>query len=229
MTTPRVSVVIAVFNGERFIRDAIRSVLLQGCPALELIVVDDGSTDGTAAAIAEFPEVRYVHQANAGQPAALNLGVHLASGDMLAFNDADDLWTAGRLTAQLDAFADTPSLDAVFGHVEQFLEPDAPPAVAAALTEARRVQPSRLHTAMLVRRNAFDSVGAFREDLRIASVVDWAHRAQQTGLRDTVLSFVVLRRRLHGNNIGFTQKNAAPDAYLAVAKAALARRRAKGQ
>lgn len=229
MTTPRISVVIAVYNGERFIRDAIISVRAQDYPALELIVVDDGSIDGTAAAIAEFPDVRYAHQANAGQAAALNHGVRLAGGDMLAFNDADDLWTAGRLAAQLDAFAETPSLDAVFGHVEQFLEPDAPPAVTAALTEARRVQPSRLHSAMLIRRRAFDSIGAFREDMRIASVVDWAHRAQQASLREKVLSLVVLRRRLHSQNIGFVQKSAAPDAYLAVAKAALARRRAKDQ
>jgi glycosyltransferase involved in cell wall biosynthesis len=219
-------VVIAVFNGERFIRDAIRSVLSQEHPALELIVVDDGSTDRTAAAIAEFRDACYVHQVNAGQPAALNRGVGVATGELLAFNDADDLWTAGRLETQLSALNDG-SFEAVYGHVEQFLEPDAPPAIAAALTPERRVQPSRLHTAMLVRRAAFDRVGAFREDLRIGSVVDWAHRAQQAGLREQMLEEIVLRRRLHSQNIGLTQKQAASDAYLAVARAALARRREK--
>lgn len=225
--TPIVSVVIAVFNGERFIREAIRSVQEQRHASLELIVVDDGSTDGTAAAIREFSGVQYVHQANAGQPAALNHGVRLATGAFLGFNDADDLWTARRLAVQLDALAAEPSLAAVYGHVEQFLEADAPPAVAAALTDTRRIQPSRLHTAMLVRREAFDRVGAFREDMRIGSVVDWAHRSQQAGLRERMLEHVVLRRRLHGQNIGWLQKNAASEAYLAVAKAALARRRRK--
>jgi len=222
----RVSVVIAVFNGVRFIRDAILSVLSQEHPALELVVVDDGSTDATAAAIAEFPEVCYVHQVNAGQPAALNRGLAVATGDLLAFNDADDLWTAGRLAAQIEALGDG-AFDAVYGHVEQFLEADAPPAIAAALIPERRIQPSRLHTAMLVRRDAFNRVGTFREDLRIGSVVDWAHRAQHAGLRDRMLDLIVLRRRLHSQNIGLTQKSAAPDAYLAVARAALARRRGK--
>ena len=225
--TPSVSVVMAVFNGERFVAEAIRSVFAQGHPSLELIVIDDGSTDGTPKAIAAIAAVQYVRQENRGQPAALNHGVSLARGELLAFNDADDVWTEGRLLAQLAALAEETSLDAVFGRVEQFLEPDAPAAITAALTPARRILPSRLHTAMLVRRPAFDRVGAFREDLRIGSVVDWAHRAQQAGLQTRVLDSIVLRRRLHGGNTGYLQKSKASEDYLAVAKAALARRRGK--
>lgn len=228
MIPASVSVVIAVWNGERFIRDAIRSVLAQDHLGLELVVVDDGSTDGTAAAIAEFPQVRYAHQPNAGQPAALNHGVRLASGGLLAFNDADDLWTPGRLEAQLAAFQADPSPDVVFGHVEQFLEADAPFGVVSRLTEARKIQPSRLHTALLVKRSAFDRIGFFREDIRIGSVVDWANRARQGGLRERMLDFVVLRRRLHSQNIGLRLKSEASADYLAVAFAAIARRRGKG-
>jgi glycosyltransferase involved in cell wall biosynthesis len=221
-----VSVVIAVYNGERYLREAIRSVQSQGHPDLEVVVIDDGSTDASAAVIAEFPGVRTARQANAGQATALNHGVRLARGALLAFNDSDDLWTPGRLAVQLHALLAAPEIDAVYGHVEQFLDEGVPASVAAGLTPERRVQPSRLHTAMLIRREAFDRVGPFREDLRIGSVVEWASRAKDL-LTERVLDEIVLRRRLHGANIGLTQKRLATEGYLAIARAALERRREK--
>jgi hypothetical protein len=114
----------------------------------------------------------------------------------------------------------------VYGHVEQFLDESAPESVAAGLTPDRRVQPSRLHTAMLIRREAFDRVGPFREDLRIGAVVEWAARAKDL-ISERVLDEIVLRRRLHGANIGLTQKQAATEDYFAIARAALERRRGK--
>lgn len=226
MSAQSVSVVMAVYNGERYLRDSIRSVQAQGHPDLEIIVIDDGSTDASSEVIAEFPGVRTARQGNAGQATALNHGVRLARGALLAFNDADDLWTPGRLALQLRELAAAPELDVVYGHVEQFLDEGAPASVAAGLTPDRRVQPSRLHSAMLVRREAFDRVGPFRQDLRIGSVVEWATRAKGL-LSERVLDAIVLRRRLHGENVGLTQKQSATEDYLAIARAALERRRGK--
>jgi glycosyltransferase involved in cell wall biosynthesis len=225
VTGPEVSVLIAVYNGERFLRDAVESVLAQAHPALEVIVVDDGSTDGSAAAVRGLDGVRVIRQENAGQPSALNRGLDHATGEFLAFNDADDLWTPGRLAAQLAACKAEPSLEAVFGHVEQFAEADAPPGVVAGLTPDRVVQPSRLHTAMLIRREAFDRIGPFDTTLRIGGVAEWADRTRRAGLREHMLDDVVLRRRLHAANIGLQQREAARADYLALARAALARRR----
>lgn len=228
MTAPSVSVLIAVYNGERFLREAVESVLAQRHPALEVIVVDDGSTDGSAAVVTDLAGVQVIRQENAGQPAALNAALAVARGEFLAFNDADDLWTSGRLAAQLAALQADATLDAVFGHTEQFLEPDAPPSVAASLTEERRIRPSRLHTAMLIRRASFDRVGPFDEGLRVGGVVEWADRARRAGLHECMLPGIVLRRRLHGANIGLQQRDAARADYLALARAALARRRNPG-
>jgi len=220
-----VSVVIGVFNGGPFLRAAVESVLTQRHTSLEVIVVDDGSTDDSAAGVADLPGVRIVAQANAGQPAALNHGVRLAAGTLLAFNDADDLWTPGRLAAQVTALDTDPSPDVVFGHVEQFADPSAPPGVVAALTDDRRIQPSRLHSAMLIRRSAFDRIGPFDESLRVGGVVEWADRSRAMGLRERMLPEVVLRRRLHGQNVGLRSRDAVRADYLTMVRAALERRR----
>ena len=228
MTGLRVSAIMAVWNGERFVLEAIASMRGQTPPPDEIIVVDDGSTDGTARLVQACGGVRYIHQSNAGQAAALNRGIGLATGDLLAFNDADDVWTSRKLELQLGALAADPGLEAVFGHAEQFLEPDAPPAVMAALTEARRVIPSQLPTAMLIRRAAFDRVGPFEASRQIGAVVDWYHRAVSLGLRSRMLPEVVVRRRLHGNNIGWQRRDTAQADYLSVVRAALAWRRRVG-
>ncbi len=226
MTAPLISVVMAVYNGERFVREAVTSILQQAHRPLELIVVDDGSTDGTAASLADLDGVRYVYQDNGGQPSALNHGIRLATGTILAFNDADDLWAPDKLRCQMACLAQDEALEAVFGHAEQFLESDAPAAVVAGLTDDRRIIPSQLPTAMLIRRVAFDRVGGFDESSRIGAVVDWYHRAVGAGLRTHMVSDVVVRRRLHANNIGWQQRAVAKNAYLDVVRRAVERRKA---
>lgn len=103
---PRVSVVIPCFNAERYVAATLRSVLLQAETALEVIVVDDGSTDGSVAVVeGEFPQVRVIRRANGGVAAARNAGIAAATGDWVAFCDADDIWLPGKLAAQFDAMA----------------------------------------------------------------------------------------------------------------------------
>ncbi len=116
MSPPRFSVVIPVFNGAAFVGRAIESVLAQTWPAHEILVVDDGSTDATATVVAEYvtrhpDQLRYLHQANAGVSAARNTGAQAASGDWLAFLDADDWFYPDRLEAHARFIQDDPGLD----------------------------------------------------------------------------------------------------------------------
>ncbi|MEQ6342127.1 MAG: glycosyltransferase [Gammaproteobacteria bacterium] len=116
MGKPAFSVIIAVYNGANTIRRAIESVLSQTYPALELIVVDDGSTDTTAAEVAQFGgHVRYVHQSNAGVSAARNAGAQLATGEWLAFLDADDWYYPDRLRLHAEWIERDPALDFLTG------------------------------------------------------------------------------------------------------------------
>lgn len=101
---PSVSVIIPAYNRARWLPETVESVLNQTCRPLEVIIVDDGSTDDTEAVCARFPEpVRYLKQANAGVAAARNFGVRHSRGDWIAFGDSDDVWEPTKLAAQLAA------------------------------------------------------------------------------------------------------------------------------
>ena len=113
-TDPRFSVVVPVFNCERYIREALESVLGQDYPPVEVIVVDDGSIDNTAQIVQQFADrylISYVRQDNQGPSAARNRGVSLAQGDWIAFLDADDVWYQGKLAAHREYINAYPDVD----------------------------------------------------------------------------------------------------------------------
>jgi glycosyltransferase involved in cell wall biosynthesis len=223
---PLVSVIIGAFDAEAYLGEAIDSVLAQTHRPLELIVVDDGSTDGTAAVAESYGDpVRCIRQANGGMAAARNRAVPEARGDFLAFLDADDRFTPTKLADQLAVFAERPDLDIVFGHVTEFLSPDLDDAARALLREPRRDAPWPTPNLMLVRRDAFLRVGLFSTELKVGIGVDWCARAGELGLRSVVPPLVVLERRLHAANNGIRRRDARPQ-YLHVLKASLDRRRA---
>ena len=224
-TPPSVSTVIPCFNGERYLGEAIRSVLDQDHDPLEIIVVDDGSTDRSAQVACGFGErVRLVAQPHAGAAAARNLGVQHAQGDVLAFLDADDLWTAGRLVRQLRVLESHASADIVIGHTEQFVSPEIAEPERLAFRFDPGPAPARLSGALVVRRPAFERVGGFSTALETGEFVDWYLRAEELGLVSVMLPEVVLRRRLHRGNHGVVRRDAQQD-YLSVIRAALERRR----
>src|SRR5215469_8348389 len=102
MKSPLVSCIVPVFNGEQYLAEALDSILTQTYRPLEIIVADDGSTDGTAAVVARYGNrVRYLFQPNAGTAAACNLGIKAAQGDFIGFLAADDLWHPEKLARQL--------------------------------------------------------------------------------------------------------------------------------
>jgi glycosyltransferase involved in cell wall biosynthesis len=218
-----VTIVVAVYNGERFLQEALESAFAQDYGAFEVVVVDDGSTDRSASIARSFPAV-YVRQENRGLPAARNTGLELARGELIAFLDADDRFPADKLERQLATFDGDPSLDIVFGHVTEFLSPDLTVDERRLLRAPKHNVPWPTPNLMLVRREAFFRVGEFSTDLKVGIGVDWYARACELGLKSVVPPVVVLERRLHAGNNGIRQRDAKPQ-YLHVVKAALDRRR----
>jgi glycosyltransferase involved in cell wall biosynthesis len=229
MTAPRVSCIVPVFNGERFLAEALESILRQTRPPDEIIVVDDGSGDDSRGIARGFGNaVRYVRQDNAGPAAARNAGVALAGGDFLAFLDADDVWLPAKLERQLARFAARPELEFCVTHLQNFWMPEL-----AAEENAYRNQPfSRplpafTFPSLLGRRRIFERVGPCNEGLRVASDVDWFLRAREAGLAHELLPDVLVHRRLHQGNL--TREDlASRDTLVSNLKASLDRRR-KGE
>jgi glycosyltransferase involved in cell wall biosynthesis len=219
---PLTSVIIPAYQAEPFLAEAIDSVLVQAVRPLEVIVVDDGSTDRTFEVARGFRQVRTLRQENRGIAAARNAGIAAARGDFFAFLDADDTWPAGRLTRQLAPLARDPGLDMVFGQVEIFKQSrDSEPPISVG------VQGGPLPGSMVVRAASFHRVGLFSQNFRVGEFIDWYMRAEELGLKSVTLPEVVLRRRIHGDNIGIREAQAQVD-YVRVLKAALDRRRGRG-
>lgn len=219
---PDVSVVIPVRDCAAYIEAAVASALAQTVPPREVIVVDNGSTDASAALAAAFgAPVTVLEQLPAGNaPAARNAGVRHATGAALAFLDADDTWSPARLERGLEALGEA---DLVFGRVEELHSPELTAAQRAALPPARGVVPGRVITTLLVARATFDRVGPFDEDLRAADFLDWLARARALGLTERMLAPVLAQRRLHPGN---TQWSSRPADLTRALRAALARRAA---
>jgi glycosyltransferase involved in cell wall biosynthesis len=222
---PKISVVIPAYNAERYLREALESVLAQHYPALEILVIDDGSADGTSGVAQSLAGVRYVRQENAGAAAARNHGVRLAEGEWIAFLDADDLWTVGKLGWQSQVLREKPGIDIVLGQAEQFISPELDAETAARMQCPPGSQPGYLPSAMLLRKTSFDRVGGFDTKLSVGEFIDWYSRAEEKGLRTEMLPQVVFRRRLHATNQGQTKRDDYGKDYLKILKARLDRKR----
>ena len=222
MTAEKISVVIPVYNAEPYLKEAIDSVIAQDYQPLELIVIDDGSVDGSAKIARSYPEVHYVYQENAGIAGAMNSGCQLATGAYIASLDADDIWKPGKLSLQTKAFAADPDLDMVFGFVEQFLD-EAVKSVREIRQDLGRM-PGYVSSVMLIKRQSFFKVGLYNPNYTVGEFIDWYLRAQEIGLRETVLPDVLLRRRIHDTNTGLLQRDARGD-YIKVLKSMVDRRR----
>jgi len=226
--TPLISVMIGVYNAERYLAEAIESVFAQSYQPLELIVVDDGSDDGSADVARGYADaLTYARQENAGNGSARNHAVRLASGELFAFLDADDRFLPQKLEHQFAALEADANLDMVFGHVCEFVSPELTDTQRASVRPpAPQPLPWPAPNLMLIRRESFARVGPFSENVKVGVTVDWYARAMEAGLRSAMLSEVVLERRLHLTNNGLRERDSRQQ-YLHVLKASLDRRRAQ--
>jgi glycosyltransferase involved in cell wall biosynthesis len=225
-----VSVIMTVWNGAPYLREAIGSVLAQTLPPIELIVVDDGSTDETPAILASFGDAIRAHrQPNAGQGAATMAGIAMSRGSMLAFNDHDDVWPMQRNQQLVKALDDDLSLDAAFGHCEQFVSPELDDDAKRRLAPPYSVLAGEAMGCMTIHRSAFDRIGGFNAEYLSSHFVDWLARAKSAGIKTTMLDAIVLRRRLHENNFGRRQSESRDRFHLKALRQHILRSRGDGQ
>lgn len=233
---PTISCIVPVYNSERYLAEALESILAQSYQPIEIIVIDDGSTDASAAIVKKFGKgIRYQRQANAGPPAARDEGVRLSTGEFVAFLDADDIWHSEKLFRQWTRFEVRNELDLCLTHVQHFWVPEME-------EEAQRFQGHRLSKrlpafiapSLLVRRRLFQRVGPFNTGHKFADVQDWILRAAEQGAVMEMLPEALWFRRMHRTNSSMEastrQMNGKmEEALLQIIRASLLRRRAKNR
>jgi glycosyltransferase involved in cell wall biosynthesis len=224
---PVISVIVPVFNGERFIREALESIVSQGYPSLEIIVIDDGSTDTTKDIIEELPfEVRYFRQDNLGPAAARNKGIREATGEFVAFIDVDDLWPENNLTMLAKELLADKDIDVIHGYAQLARYNDVTHECEYAGNPAESF-PCYIGAA-LYRRSVFTKVGLFDPTLLFGEDTDWFKRAEELKVNIRRLEEVTLIVRRHGKNMT-SAKDMVELNHLRVFKKSLDRMRARRQ
>jgi glycosyltransferase involved in cell wall biosynthesis len=230
MAAPLVTCIVPCFNGERYLAECLESILAQTHRRLEIVVVDDGSTDGSAALVGRYgPRVRCYRQPNRGPAAACNQGVALATGDFVAFLEQDDLWLPEKTQRQLAEFERCAALGYCVSHVQNFWIPElAREAERSRDLLVMRPVPGYVVQTLVARRALFDEVGRFDETLPFAFASDWFLRVAERGVAGVLVPEVLTRRRLHHDNYSRRHRAASREQFLHVVKAALDRRRRGG-
>lgn len=223
-----ISTVMAVWNGEKYLREAIDSILNQSHPPSELIVVDDGSDDDTDSILRSYRNViKHVTRCHEGQAAALRAGAEIASGQYLAFQDADDLWTFDKLAVQLKFLSDFSDFEAAFSLSEQFVSPELG-IENNAFIFGQTILVGEIAACMLIRRAAFERVGNFDPTLKSAGFVEWLGRAKKLNLRFAIIDRPLHMRRLHPLNFGRTHSETRDKSLLTALKKNIDRRKTTG-
>ena len=219
-------VVMPVYNCEKFISEAIESVIKQTYKPHEIIVVDDGSDDNSSAIIKTYPNVRYFYQQNKGTASALNNGLRKVTGNFIAFNDADDLWEKNKLKKQIQKLNDDKTIDVIFSYHKRFYSKERHQTTESELADSQRILPAYFKGSLLIRKESFLKVGLFDESIVMGDFLDWYRRAEDLGIKMEMLNEVLFYRRIHNANSSLMNKTNIND-YVRIMKASIDRRRKK--
>lgn len=201
---PLISVLIPTYNYGKFIGKCIDSVLKQTYKNIEIIVVDDGSTDNTKDVVSKFPKVKYYWQDNKGVSVARNKLLKAAKGEYIAFIDADDYWAETKLEKQLEYLKEHTDKDMVFSICRNFFENEKIEKNRKAQLIAERDFLAGIPSA-LIKKEIFAKYGYFKENMKYAEDSEWLMRIRLSGVKSGRIDEVLYYRRIHGDNITITQ------------------------
>ena len=203
-STLLVSVIIPVYNGELYLKEALDSVFSQTYRPIEVIVIDDGSTDKTRDIALQYADkITYIYQQNGGVASARNRGIEASHGEYLSLLDADDLWIETKLQEQMDQFQQNPELDFSLGKIVHFFSPHISAEMRSRFQEPQSYAP----LTFLAKRESFYQVGLFNTSYgNLGELIEWWVRAKKIGAHVGFLDRPLLHRRIHGENLTWKQK-----------------------
>jgi glycosyltransferase involved in cell wall biosynthesis len=211
---PNVSVIIPTYNRASMVIEAVESVLNQTYKDIELIVVDDGSTDNTEDVLRPyFGRITYIKQENRGNAAARNMGLKEAKGELIAFNDSDDLWVEDKLEKEVRYLEEHPDVDMVCGNGIIFGNTKDAGRLVISQSRAESLErkgisikdifmKSTIRTpTVVIRKMVIDALGGFDGNLRVCVDGDFSLRLLGGGYKATFINDVFFKLRKHDDNL----------------------------
>ena len=226
MDAKLISVIVPVYQGEKYLAEALDSIFAQSYRPIEVLVVDDGSTDATVSIAKSYPEVRYCFQANQGHCVAKNTGLANCTGDFVTCLDADDYWPPDNLEIQAAYLEAHPELGCVIGKVWNFLENGT--SMPRWISEAMMTEDGGGWAlgASLTHRWVLERLGHLNSQFWHGNDLDWFIRMRETGIPVNFIPNILLHRRIHGDNLSKDQ-NALARERVRILKAHMDRQRGK--
>ena len=218
-----VSVIIPVFNGDRFLNQAIESVLNQTYKNFEIIVIDDGSNDNSADIAKSYDNVIYKYQEHGGVSSARNNALSRVKGDFIAFLDADDFYPKDKLEIQVNHLKDNENTDCCIGHVYNFIEPGY--YISTKIFDHFANKEKIALPSLVAKKHVFDQVGNFNINYIASEDFEWYTRAKELKIQIDILPDLLLNRRIHDTNLSITQKKGTHERRFRILKESLDRKR----
>ncbi|MBW1785298.1 MAG: glycosyltransferase family 2 protein [Deltaproteobacteria bacterium] len=226
MSKPLISCIIPAFNSDKYLAEALDSIVAQTYRPFEIIVADDGSTDTTAEVSEGYGDkVRFLSQKTAGPAATRNFGLQNAKGDFVAFLDADDLWHPEKLSLQMSRFEQQPELHLCVTHVKLIWTQTLREEQEQYQHHVRaKPVPGYATTTLLARREAFRRIGGFNAEYWFCDATDWFMRAKNAGLIMELLPDVLTYHRMHEGNLTRRKNEASRHEFLTIVNKAIRQR-----
>ena len=203
MGKPLISVMMPTYNNAKYIKQAIESIYAQNYDNIEIIVVDDGSTDNTKEIVQQYKDIKYFYIEHKGIPFARNTALEKSTGEYIAFLDSDDYWLPNKLNTQIQYFKDHPDCEIVFTKYENFFENEYVKKNKIAIFEktSEKNNNSCLETSV-VKKRVFDKCGKYNESLEFGEDTEYEYRISKNNINiKHIINKIFYMRRLHGKNI----------------------------
>ena len=211
-----IDVIIPCFNAKKYLRDAVNSIKNQTIKVNKIIIVDDGSTDGSYEFAKNIDGVYCLKQENAGAGTARNLGLKNSDAEYIYFLDADDIAESNAIESLYEEFQNNEGLEAVFGQSVEFISTELTPEEKMRKKFNPEARFGILPGCALIKRRTFERIGYFDTSLRTGETVAWLAKFRDMGLKYSNIDKIVLKRRIHMTNTGVVNKTQERKDYLSI-------------